>query len=192
VATRRSKAVADGGNLNLAAELTGEFVDKRLNKRAAAVASAWVQGGGMTFPDLLGEGDALGLCRLINNGKFAFTEAAGAHAAQTVARAKQLAGLILVAHDSTGFAVPLHDHEDVRGDFAIESSRVQGFELDVSRVFAFDQRNTPLGTISLRPFVHAPGRRRTGRSGAGLLVVSGRPVRQRARALVQTGKGRRS
>jgi len=154
VATKRSKAVADGGKLNMAAELGGNFGDKRLNKRAAAVASAWVQGGDTSFPELLGEDGSEGLYRLINNDKFAFTEAVSTHAAQTVARAKQVGGVILVAHDSTDFAVALHDHKNVREHFAIKSSRVQGFELHVSKVIAFDQHNTPLGVIGLRPYVH--------------------------------------
>lgn len=145
--------MADGGNLNLAAELAGTFGDKRLNKRAAAVASAWVDGGDASFPDLLGDDGAEGLYRLINNDKFSFTEAVRAHAAQTVARAKQT-GLVIIAHDTTDFAVPLHDHEDVREHFAIKSTRVQGFELHVSKAISFDQHNTPLGVLGLQPFVH--------------------------------------
>lgn len=154
MASQRSKQVADGSRLNLGAELAGAFGDGRLSKRAAKVATAWVQGGAASFPDMLGEAGAEGLYRLVNNERFGFGEAIAAHSKQTVARARAVPGLVVVGHDTTGVEVPLHDPGDVREHFGVKSSRTQGFELHVSAAFSFDRHNTPLGVLDCRPFVH--------------------------------------
>lgn len=154
MATGRSKQVADGGGLKMTAELAGQFGDKRLGERAASVATSWVQGGATSFPKMLGESGAEGLYRLINNDKFAFTTAVATHAKQTAARAAQAPGLVVVAHDTTDVAVPLHGDDAVREYFGVKSSRTQGFELHVSKAFSFDNQNTPLGVLAVQPFVH--------------------------------------
>ena len=155
MATRRNHQTADSGMLNLNAELAGNFGDRRLQRRAAAIAAAWVHGGNSSFPDMHGDTGAEGLYRLVNNDKFDFTTALDAHVQHTARRAAEVEGLVVVAHDTTDFAVPLHDPADVREHFGIKSSRTQGFELHVSKAFAFDRQNTPLGVLEVKPFVHA-------------------------------------
>ena len=103
-AAKRNKQVADGGGLNLSAELAGDFGDLRLRARAARVATAWVEGGEASFRDMLGEAGAEGLYRLVNNDRFEFTDALDAHVQQTARRAAEVAGLVVVAHDYKGWA----------------------------------------------------------------------------------------
>ncbi len=155
MATKRSKSSIEISKLDMVAETSGDFGDKRLSKRAARVAETWSEGGAASFPKMFGEADLEGLYRLLGNDAFQFTELVAAHALQTSARAKAFAGTIVVTHDSTGIEVPLHDADDVRENFAVKSSRTQGMEAHVSAIFAHDSHNTPLGVAALQPFVHA-------------------------------------
>lgn len=154
MSTKRTSGHASIGKTPVGQEVLTNYGDLRITKGAMKVVQAWSGAGSASFPSMLGEAGSEALYELLANDKFAYEKALSAHAALSAARAKDFSGIIIAAHDTSSYDVAIHHSETIRENYAVKTSRTQGFELHASVLMAHDSTATPLGVASLLPFVH--------------------------------------
>lgn len=128
--------------------------DKRLDRRLNVIAEAMSVRPDASYPQTFENPNELdAFYDFVEHDWLTFEQVLEPHIEATTKRA-EIAGFVLVIHDTTHISFPLND-EKLRTHLARKSSQSQGFEGHLSLVSIPGDPGCPLGFIAVQPFVHA-------------------------------------
>lgn len=128
--------------------------DKRLDRRLKVIVEAMSVRPDASYPQTFeNPNDLDAFYDFVEHDWLTFEQVLGPHFEATAKRA-EIAGQVLVIHDTTHISFPLND-EKMRTHLARKSSQSQYFEDHLSLVSIPGHPGCPLGFIAVQPFVHA-------------------------------------
>lgn len=139
---------------SLSAEMAvGDLGDVRLNARRDRLIAALEQHPDVSFPEACGGASDVEACyRFLRNPRISLETVIEPHLVATRARCQAL-GTVLVIHDTTEMSFA---GEEPRAGLSRQSPRRQGFWVHAALAVSAEGLRTPLGLVSLLPFVRPP------------------------------------
>jgi len=150
---RSSRAAVESGGCLQAEMAAGHLGDARLNARRDRVIEALARHPDRSFPEACGgASEAEAFYRFLRNRRVSLATVIAPHVAATRERCGAL-GDVLVIHDTTEISFA-GAHR--RAGLSRQSARRQGFWVHAALAVSAEGLRTPLGLVSLLPFVRPP------------------------------------